>query len=178
MENAGVSLKSLQALARHSRVETTLKHYARVQIADVRSALDALPGLPQGNSSEVLRATGTDPANVSISASPVLAFCLAPQGRFQGAQVDSCGRTRESNAGNSLRENPVNYGVFAGKQQVELKEAPPGFEPGMADLQSAALPLGEGATRSSSGYVVGANAERSGRESALDRSFGRLCVFL
>jgi hypothetical protein len=25
------------------------------------------------------------------------------------------------------------------------KEAPPGFEPGMADLQSAALPLGEGA---------------------------------
>src|SRR5437879_766317 len=26
-----------------------------------------------------------------------------------------------------------------------MKEAPPGFEPGMADLQSAALPLGEGA---------------------------------
>src|SRR5215470_952989 len=25
------------------------------------------------------------------------------------------------------------------------QEAPPGFEPGMADLQSAALPLGEGA---------------------------------
>src|SRR5215471_6586181 len=28
-----------------------------------------------------------------------------------------------------------------------MKEAPPGFEPGMADLQSAALPLGEGALR-------------------------------
>src|SRR5713226_7070015 len=27
----------------------------------------------------------------------------------------------------------------------DMKEAPPGFEPGMADLQSAALPLGEGA---------------------------------
>ena len=30
-----------------------------------------------------------------------------------------------------------------GKRRNE--QAPPGFEPGMADLQSAALPLGEGA---------------------------------
>ena len=30
----------------------------------------------------------------------------------------------------------------------EIKEAPPGFEPGVADLQSAALPLGEGANHS------------------------------
>jgi hypothetical protein len=27
----------------------------------------------------------------------------------------------------------------------KTEEAPPGFEPGIADLQSAALPLGEGA---------------------------------
>ncbi len=84
MENAGVSLKTLQALARHSRVETTLKHYARVQLAGVRSALDSLPGLPQGNSPELLRATGTDTAAASKTASGVLAFCLAEQERFQG----------------------------------------------------------------------------------------------
>ena len=29
----------------------------------------------------------------------------------------------------------------------KMQKAPPGFEPGIADLQSAALPLGEGADR-------------------------------
>jgi hypothetical protein len=47
LEQSGVPLKTLQALARHSRVETTLKHYARKpQLADTRAALDSLPALP------------------------------------------------------------------------------------------------------------------------------------
>ncbi len=142
MENAGVCLKTLQARARHSRVETTLKHYVWVQLADVRSALDSLPGLPQGNSSEMLRATGTDGASAPETASPRLAFCLAEQGRFQGTPVNSNGRTTEGGTGDITRETPLNSGVFAGKQEGNEKEAPPGFEPGMADLQSAALPLG------------------------------------
>src|SRR5262249_26049756 len=84
LEGAGVSLKTLQSLARHSRVETTLKHYARVQLADVRSALDVLPDLPtESNRDHLLRATGTD-GQVDRSAkhhdgtasedNPVLAF--------------------------------------------------------------------------------------------------------
>jgi hypothetical protein len=76
-----VSLKTLQVLARHSRVETTLKHYARVQMADVRSALDVLPPLPETGGQEALRATGTDGQR--------LARCLALSQRFQASVVDS-----------------------------------------------------------------------------------------
>ena len=43
---------------------------------------------------------------------------------------------KEANDGSGYRK--TRYGELE-------KEAPPGFEPGMADLQSAALPLGEGA---------------------------------
>ena len=64
LEQSGVSLKTLQALARHSRVETTLKHYARKpRLADTRAALDALPALPTNRPkapAETLQATGTD----------------------------------------------------------------------------------------------------------------------
>jgi Phage integrase family len=64
LEQSGASLKTLQALARHSRVETTLKHYARKpRLADSRAALDALPALPTNRPeapAEVLKATGTD----------------------------------------------------------------------------------------------------------------------
>ncbi len=138
MESAGVSLKSLQALARHSRVETTLKHYARVQLADVRSALDALPGLPGGNSPEILRATGTDGGNV-------LADCLAFSERFQGISVDSNGPEAVLKYEAETVETPMISRGFPANQGESEKEAPPGIEPGMADLQSAALPLGEGA---------------------------------
>ena len=66
LEQSGVSLKTLQALARHSRVETTLKHYARKpRLADSRAALDALPPLPTNRPekpADALRATGTDGA--------------------------------------------------------------------------------------------------------------------
>ena len=145
IENAGVSLKTLQSLARHSRVETTLKHYARVQLADVRSALEALPVLPQGNAPDVLRATGTDSAMASNISPPRLAPCLARQGRFQRAQIDSGGPETGTDGGPVFAENSASSRVFAGNPAGFGGEAPPGFEPGMADLQSAALPLGEGA---------------------------------
>lgn len=64
LEQSGVSLKTLQSLARHTRVETTLRHYARrPRLADARAALDALPPLPTKGPEttvETLRATGTD----------------------------------------------------------------------------------------------------------------------
>jgi hypothetical protein len=138
MENAGVSLKTLQALARHSRVETTLKHYARVQLADVRSALDSLPSLPEGRAPETLRATGTDPVIGKNPGAGRLAFCLAQQGRFQAAQVDSSGPETENRTRRDLAESPGESAVFAANHGGFEEEAPPGFEPGMADLQSTA----------------------------------------
>jgi site-specific recombinase XerD len=138
MENAGVSLKTLQALARHSRVETTLKHYARVQLADVRAALDALPTLPQDNDPEILRATGTDPVPQAVdSPSSVLAFCLAPQGRLQESREDSGGLRMANDSETPAGVNPLVSSVSAGNHGVGRGEAPPGFEPGMADSQSA-----------------------------------------
>lgn len=65
LEAAGVTPKMLQTLARHSRIETTLKHYARVQLADTRAALDKLPplsGTGQESAAPTLQATGTDAA--------------------------------------------------------------------------------------------------------------------
>ena len=81
MENAGVSLKTLQALARHSRVETTLKHYARVQLADVRGR-PRRPAGPAGG-----KAAGSAPRDRHGPApmgKRVLASCLALSERFQG----------------------------------------------------------------------------------------------
>src|SRR5262249_15413693 len=135
--NAGISLKTLQALARHSRVETTLKHYARVQLADVRAALDALPPLPKSPPDvepQALRATGTEGAGV-------LASCLALSERFQESTVDSGRRATAHSAAPEAHEKPLISSVFAENPGVLESEAPPGFEPGMADLQSAALPL-------------------------------------
>lgn len=50
----------------------------------------------------------------------------------------------------SLSRREVREGSLRRPTPVAMKwekEAPPGFEPGMADLQSAALPLGEGAVK-------------------------------
>jgi hypothetical protein len=64
LEQANVPLKTLQALARHSSVETTLRHYSRKpRLADSRAALDNLPPLPgTGPDRDLLRATGTEGA--------------------------------------------------------------------------------------------------------------------
>jgi hypothetical protein len=125
-------------LPAHSRVERTLKHYACVQLADARSALDALPSFPTENLPEVLRATGTDGASA-------LASCLSFSEGFQQTSVDSNRQKGHQNHEAETRENLMNSRLFPVKQRGSEEEAPPGFEPGMADLQSAALPLGEGA---------------------------------
>ena len=129
MQSAGVSLKTLQTLARHSRVETTLKHYARVQIADIRGALDALPGLPNKEGTQLLRATGTE-GTPRISASS-----LALSGRFRGTPIGAGGMGIKNSKNGVNASKQRDKTAFSAK---EMKEAPPGFEPGMADLQSAA----------------------------------------
>ena len=46
-----------------------------------------------------------------------------------------------------------NHGTEEGTQTPSTPEAPPGFEPGIKDLQSSALPLGHGAR-----YAMGADS--------------------
>jgi site-specific recombinase XerD len=134
LEQAGVSLKTLQALARHSRVETTLKHYTRKpRLADTRAALDALPELPPNRTempADVLKATGTDGFGCTLVAHAV---------SNQGHPVASVGNEGERGGLIQERCNPLKCQRVTSPVISSHQEAPPGFEPGMADLQSAAL---------------------------------------
>ena len=56
MVRAGVTPTILQRAMRHADIRTTLKHYTRLQLADVAVAFDALPAII---SSSVSLATGT-----------------------------------------------------------------------------------------------------------------------
>jgi integrase len=58
---SGASIKEVQALARHAKAETTLKHYAKVNVRDLRGAVESLPTpAEKGRAPEALCATGTD----------------------------------------------------------------------------------------------------------------------
>jgi integrase len=66
---AGASIKEVQTLARHAKPQTTLNHYAKVSIRDLRGAVDSLPRLsaPTPSIPEPLAATGTDPRPINLS---------------------------------------------------------------------------------------------------------------
>jgi hypothetical protein len=141
LEQANVPLKTLQALARHSRVETTLRHYSRKRrLADSRAALDNLPPLPgTGPERDLLRATGTEGAQ--------------PRLRNACALGDSTsdGLTRlDTRAGGKKAHEDRSTGVMQkgfktnseDLTQFERKRPLPDSNRGIADLQSAALPLG------------------------------------
>jgi site-specific recombinase XerC len=73
---SGRSIKEVQQLARHSKPETTLKHYAKVTAHDLHNAVESLPGLaPPARRPETLAATGTD-----VSHADTLAPFLRPSG--------------------------------------------------------------------------------------------------
>jgi integrase len=143
---SGASPKVAQELVRHCDVRLTLGRYAHVALHDLSAAMDALPDLLPPAAERSALATGTDghadkglPAQ---SGKNTLGPNLGPR---PAKTADFGGQTRTANAtaedDGNRRKTKVSV-RFAGK---EKEEAPPGFEPGMADLQSAALPLGEGA---------------------------------
>ena len=47
LAHSGAHLKEMQMLARHSRIELTLKHYTKLELRDIDNAVQRLPGLPQ-----------------------------------------------------------------------------------------------------------------------------------
>jgi hypothetical protein len=137
---AGIHPKVAQALARHSTIPLTMDRYSHVHLFDQTAALDKLPELPGAGlegQADALRAPGTDPA---------------PRPRLDQTGDVSCGSVTTIET--KPPEGPAREG---GQKSLKIKafasdceplttadkgEAPPGFEPGMADLQSAAFPLG------------------------------------
>src|SRR5262249_8858535 len=121
----------------------TMDRYTHLGLLDTSNALDKLPALPLSPSesnAEVLRATGTD---------------ATPARRRPRLDQKDAGRClRMETHDNVLMEMQVTAGCRKSLTLMAVEDecdrlgvsgrgkAPPGFEPGMADLQSAALPLG------------------------------------
>ncbi len=141
---AGIDLRTLQELAGHSTPNLTAR-YSHRRLYDLAGAVEKLPRLlPDKTPSEALRATGTDhksPTGCVSSLPPAYLRHEVPCDSVRGAETD---RGDSVPAGNPL-QTVKTTGDEAGCDRVrrdEGEKAPPGFEPGMADLQSAALPLG------------------------------------
>lgn len=128
----GASPKTAQILARHSDIRLTLGRYAHAALHDLSAAVEALPSLSSPKpDSKTMKATGTDGKNLSPNLSPQTAKARD----FLRQAESEMGCSGEGRKTRKSPEKPLCSGD-------SLAEAPPGFEPGMADLQSAALPLG------------------------------------
>jgi hypothetical protein len=121
-----------------------MDHYTHLGMHDLTAALDRLPGLPSvgpKKDAPAVAATGTDgkPARSNL-----LKTCFASDDRGSLVRTDEDGKAKRTTRGASTQ--PITLKAFddcsGGVRTGEEKEAPPGFEPGMADLQSTALPLG------------------------------------
>jgi len=138
---AGVNPKVVQTLARHSSITLSLDRYTHVALFDQSAALDALPALPAKAAPESLRATGTD-GNAPTGQKMVAPLVAPSRGILRHSAALNCTNTTDHGAkGKAV----VNNGICSDLHQAasgSIREAPPGFEPGMADLQSTALPLG------------------------------------
>ena len=143
---SGATPKVAQKLARHGDVRLTLGRYAHAALHDLTAAMDALPDmLHVAGEREAMSVTGTDgKADTKRPAQPGKNSGLNLGPRL-AKTADSDGQARTENAKAKEGGNHEKIEVSACFPGLEKKEAPPGFEPGMADLQSAALPLGEGA---------------------------------
>lgn len=133
---AGIDLRTLQELAGHS-TSTLTERYSHRRLHDLAGAVERLPNfLPQDNPEEgqALRATGTDPGGAyrPLTSAPDSACPQVKIAEETASPTSSEGPERNSGRSNDLIATDDSC-------EVLTQEAPPGFEPGMADLQSAAL---------------------------------------
>src|SRR5262249_30996809 len=115
--------------------------YSHRRLYDLAGAVEKLPSfLPAETGpgeAEALRATGTEGFGCSMVARTPgnQGHPPASQGTGEGGKEEGAALTQplavSPDGTSSHRRTPAG-----------IEEAPPGFEPGMADLQSAALPLG------------------------------------
>ena len=133
----GVHPKVAQVLARHSTITLTMDRYTHLGLLDQTEALEKLPALPSpSGEQESLAATGTDLVRTRF------VQIISPQG-FSGDVRPSHDeeRSEKANCDDTLKMKAFATGCDR-LRTGDIEKAPPGFEPGMADLQSAALPLG------------------------------------
>ena len=63
---SGASIKEVQTLARHAKPQTTLNHYAKVSVRNLRGAVESLPVPPRADIvREAADAAGTDPPHIN-----------------------------------------------------------------------------------------------------------------
>jgi len=109
---AGASIKEVQALARHAKPQTTLNHYAKVSVRDLRGAVESIP-TPRATAPEpvVLAATGTDGRRIGKNPAPPLPH--GGDGSGRGLSVlGGTAESREARMGNDdTPETPSDEGV-------------------------------------------------------------------
>ncbi len=127
---AGVSLQDAQKLARHSDPRLTANFYTHLSVSDLSESVSKLPHVPTEHR-ETVAATGTDgncETNHRTKTGAEQCRSMPKPEFFTGLKLVELAKekTRKSQSDEDLRVDSI-------------EEAPPGFEPGMADLQSAAL---------------------------------------
>mgnify|MGYP002623655415 FL=1 len=136
LDRVGASPTERQKLARHSTYKMT-ERYTHVALFDVLGALDKLPPVPSGDDDQ--QQTGTDARPVAIDNPPPLKprkSCAsqtpADSSPFQRNLVN------QANPRNSAQET-TQAAKPQGLNAAGTSEARAGFEPAVADLQSAGL---------------------------------------
>src|SRR5262249_24684658 len=129
---SGATPKVAQELARHCDVRLTQGRYAHAALHDLTAAVSMLRSLLRPETERaVVAATGTkggEPAAETVPSS--LGPNLGPRGAVSG---DSVIQSETERRVSSERENTQEPGVFSIFHGDSEGEAPPGFEPGMAD---------------------------------------------
>jgi len=146
----GASVKTAQELARHSTPVLTIGRYSHTRLHDLTGALEALPDLtPKTTDTEpqAMAATGTHGKPAEFVRGQM-------RGQYSSKTVQNAASRGERHGASPKPSSPDDREpqviAIAGhrekkaassgtRREEEIEEAPPGFEPGMADLQSAAL---------------------------------------
>jgi Phage integrase family len=84
---AGATIKEVQTLARHAKPQTTLGHYAKVSVRDLRGAVESLPALNPAREPEAMAATGTQGQHIDNRFAPHLPHFGDGSGRDVSATV-------------------------------------------------------------------------------------------
>ncbi len=104
LAKAGVPMKALQTLARHSDPKLTMNVYAHLTLFDTAAALDALPDLTRPTEPQAVRATGT--AGMQTSAS-VLAHYLPTGGDVSGRFLSDTDVNAQEDQPTSMGRKPL-----------------------------------------------------------------------
>ena len=146
----GASVKTAQELARHSTPVLTIGRYSHARLHDLTGALEALPDLtPKTTDTEpqAMAATGTHGKPAEFVRGQM-------RGQYRSKTVQNAASRGERHGASPKPSSPDDREpqviAIAGhrekkaassgtRREEEIQEAPPGFEPGMPDLQSGAL---------------------------------------